>query len=307
MNRLWAITCLFNPAGYEVRNKNYRVFRQKLPLPLVTVELAFDEPFALGQDDAEILIQIRGGDRMWQKERLLNLALSALPNDCDQVMWIDADILAPDPKWVEEISAALDRVPVLQAFESVNMRGPNDEIVVRNVSTLSALQHFGNPETVLASTLDRSKGAPCSGHAWAARRDVLASHGFYDGCIVGGGDSAFLCAATGNFEKVMAMHRMGPMQRRRYLAWAEAIHRDIAGNCGVLRFHIDHLWHGSIENRRGAERHIGLSEIGFDPYRDVSLNDDKVWQWASDRPDLHRYVGDYFYRRKEDEAGMALR
>ena len=44
---LWAITCYFNPVGYRRRLENYRMFRQRLKVPLVAVELSFDEKFQL--------------------------------------------------------------------------------------------------------------------------------------------------------------------------------------------------------------------------------------------------------------------
>ncbi|MBC8065865.1 MAG: hypothetical protein H7Y17_13615 [Chlorobia bacterium] len=303
-SRLWAITCLFNPAGYRVREENYRVFRKHLDLPLVTVELAFDGPFTLSEPDADILIQISGGDRLWQKERLLNLALQALPDECDQVLWIDADIVPCDPAWTSEIGLALERASVVQAFGMVNMLGPSGETMLRSMSTMLALSQIGESELILSATLDRSKGAPCSGHAWAARREVVQEHGFYDGCIVGGGDTAFLCAATGDFEKVIQMHQMGEAQQKRYLDWATKIHRKVTQGVGVLDCEIDHLWHGTLENRKGKLRHIELSHIGFDPYVDVTLDENGVWRWASDRPELHGHVRNYFLARREDEAGI---
>ena len=85
MDDVWAITCYFNPVGYRSRLANYRVFRRHLSVPLVTVELAYDAEFHLDRDDAEIMIQVRGGDVLWQKERLLNIALAALPRACRTV------------------------------------------------------------------------------------------------------------------------------------------------------------------------------------------------------------------------------
>ena len=97
----WAITSYFNPAGYGSRRANYRHFRKHLGVPLVAVELSFDGNFELTEGDAEILIQLTGGDVMWQKERLLNLALEALPPECDKVMSIDCDVIFTDPDWCE--------------------------------------------------------------------------------------------------------------------------------------------------------------------------------------------------------------
>ena len=68
---LWAITSYFNPGGYRRRLANYRVFRERLNVPLVAIELAFGPEFELREGDAEILMQLRDGDILWQKERLL--------------------------------------------------------------------------------------------------------------------------------------------------------------------------------------------------------------------------------------------
>ena len=82
---VWAIASFYNPVGYRRRLENYRVFRARLTVPLVTVELALGRDFALGAGDADILVQLRGGDVMWQKERLLNVALGAVPADCRKI------------------------------------------------------------------------------------------------------------------------------------------------------------------------------------------------------------------------------
>lgn len=84
---LWAITSYFNPIRYRRRLANFKRFRENLRVPLVAVELAYGPEFELQKGDAEILIQLRGGAVLWQKERLLNLAMQALPDHCQKVAW----------------------------------------------------------------------------------------------------------------------------------------------------------------------------------------------------------------------------
>jgi len=55
---LWAITCYFNPVGYRRRLQNYRTFRQRLKVPLVTVELSFGQEFQLSSGDADVVVQL---------------------------------------------------------------------------------------------------------------------------------------------------------------------------------------------------------------------------------------------------------
>ena len=75
----WAITTYYpfdDPPGQRRRLQVYREFRRRLRLPLVTVELSLNG-FHLSPDDAEVLVQIPDGALLWQKERLLNVALSS--------------------------------------------------------------------------------------------------------------------------------------------------------------------------------------------------------------------------------------
>src|SRR5688500_17208469 len=104
---LWAITCYFNPVGYRRRLENYRTFRQRLKVPLVTVELSLDERFQLASGDADILVQLQNPSILWQKERLLNVALESLPDGCDKVAWLDCDIVFESYDWAERASRAL--------------------------------------------------------------------------------------------------------------------------------------------------------------------------------------------------------
>lgn len=301
VSRLWAITCLFNPIGFAIRTTNFKLFRHHLPMPLLAVELAFDQPFALEVSDADILVQVTGGSALWQKERLLNIGVNALPPECDQVVWIDADMIVRDPDWPQAVSRALESWPVVQPYSTVHHLDPTGSRIHPNRSTVSALSAGQSFNALFSTSLHRGAEAVSSGHIWAARREVLGPHGLYDACIVGGGDSAFLCAAFGKFDQVVAAHCMGPEQADRYVAWAERLYSDVHANIGVLPSEAEHLWHGELKNRRGRERHVALRSIGFDPFTDIALSTSCTWRWASDRPELHDFVREYFRSRSEDD------
>ena len=78
---LWVITCFFNPEGYQSRLDNYHIFRQLLDrsgIGCLTVECVFgDRPFVLPEAGT---LQVRSHAVLWQKERLLNLAITRLPS-----------------------------------------------------------------------------------------------------------------------------------------------------------------------------------------------------------------------------------
>ena len=116
---LWAITAYFNPARYRQRRHNYREFRRRLSAPLLTVELGYDGRFELGNRDADVLIRVEGWDVMWQKERLLNIGLRALPSECRYVAWLDCDVVFERSDWTEATCRTQDDCPVVHLFGEV--------------------------------------------------------------------------------------------------------------------------------------------------------------------------------------------
>ena len=109
---LWAVTCLFGDVINGRRLANYRVFRDALQVPLIAVELAFNGRTQLKRDDADVVISLTGGDVMWQKERLLNLALAHLPDACRYVAWLDSDVILRREDWPLATCRLLDEFPV---------------------------------------------------------------------------------------------------------------------------------------------------------------------------------------------------
>lgn len=309
--RLWAITSYFNPLGYKRRLANYRTFRHALQVPLATIELSFGGGFALDAGDAEILLQRSHGALLWQKERLLNVLMQSLPAECEYVAWLDCDLLFERADWPERTAAALDRVALVQLFQQRHHLPSRSDL--QDASAAGALfsqQSSGRLLDAGSSAADLLKGisptAPAGGYpslgmAWAARRSLLLRHGMYDACIVGGGDAALVFAALGRTDLLMDLHQMNERQCASYAAWAAPFHRDVgAAAVSALAGDVFHLWHGATGNRRHGARHEGLRPFSFDPDTDIALSEDGCWRWASDKPEMHRYVADFFMARKED-------
>lgn len=124
---LWAITTYFNPFRRKRRRANYDVFRSRLPMSvrLVTVEHAHDGEFELGDTDADLLVRVSGGDVMWQKERLLNIALQHVPASCQAVAWLDCDIVLSPEDWPARAVAALANHALVQPFSDAYWLGPD--------------------------------------------------------------------------------------------------------------------------------------------------------------------------------------
>lgn len=301
---LWAITSFFNPAGSRRRLDNYRRFRAALPVPLATIELGFGGEWHLASRDAELYLPIGDGDVLWQKERLLNVLLPRLPAECRYVAWLDADILLGDRGWPQRAAEALERVPLVQLFSALHYLDPEGsqrEGGGMKVSSVVAEVQAGRaPAAVLERVIDRSGGAPAGGMAWAARRELLERHGLFDANVIGGGDTAFACAAFGVMQVAARLHRMNPKQTARYAAWANPFQHDVAGQVGLVEGEIQHLWHGELAARNTAGRHVALAAHDFDPDVDLVLGSQGAWRWASAKPALHALLRGYFEARGDN-------
>jgi hypothetical protein len=309
---LWSITSYFNPRRYSTKRANYRLFRQHLATPLLTVELSFDSEFELRSDDADRVVQLRGGDVMWQKERLLNVALDVLPKDCDAVAWLDADVVFAEPDWETAARVALEHHAMVQPFSHL-LNLPRDaplssveRLTPQRVAIAHWLKESGMPAEALVEPGSAQRLAIVPGRAWVARRELLARHGWYDAFVIGGGDKLMVMAALGHALRATAAYSMNPRQEAHYLAWALPFHADIRGQIGCVAGRLVHLWHGDFNNRLYSARYRDFSEFDFDPNADIRLDENRCWCWNSAKPTMHEYVAEYFGRRDEDGEGPSL-
>ena len=309
---LWAITSYFNPCGYKARLANYRLFREHLNVPLVTVEAALGGRFELGLEDAEILVQQHARDVLWQKERLLNLALEYLPPECSDVAWLDCDVVFDSDDWPERTSAALGRYSLVQLYSercNLDREARTDlpawhriEQVCQSVGAkLSA--GAAAPEDLFESE-SQLRLRTTVGLAWAARRATLDAHGLYDACILGGGDRAILCAALGEFDHGVRAAHMNARQAEHYRHWATGFFPTMRGRVGSIEGRIYHFWHGDLKHRRYSERNRMLAQFDFDPFTDIAVDREGCWRWNTAKPAMQDYVRQYFASRRED--GLAL-
>lgn len=303
---LWAITCYYNPIGYRRRLENYRVFRRKLGVPLITVELAIQTDFQLQPEDADVLVQLRGDHVIWQTERLFNVALQSLPRYCHKVAWIDCDVVFGRADWAARASDLLDQRALVQLFSHIYdlpASAAPDDLAQSVFSAYSfayvhergpAIQQEGSP------VVRRGRGPGAPGGAWAGRREILEKHGLYDAVILGGGDTAATYAAVGLFDAVLNNWPANPRQQQHYLDWAVPFFQTVNGNIGCVEGNLYHLWHGELSKRYYMKRHQDLKPFYYDPYSDIAVADNGSWRWNTNKPAMHQYVRGYFESREED-------
>jgi hypothetical protein len=302
---IWAITSYFNPVRFKRRLSNYRAFRSQLGIPLVAVELSFDGQFELTKDDADILVQVSGGAVLWQKERLLNIALKSVPPDVENVAFLDCDVVFDRKDWAEDAEARLDeRYNIIQLFSEAlylnKESAPNSFSAIDAEFSAPGIVRLGDPSVlsrgIIVSGEQRLLYQP--GLAWAAKRAILDDHSFYDAGIVGGGDNLMAASIYGHFERVTDRHGHNPRRKQHYLEWAVPFNRRIAGRIGCLSGTIYHLWHGELNDRNYRTRQKLLEN--FDPYSDIRIGSNGAWQWTKPVTEFEQQLRTHFLSRRED-------
>ncbi|MEI7998364.1 MAG: hypothetical protein WCH62_02525 [Candidatus Omnitrophota bacterium] len=303
----WGITTFYNPQGYRNKYDLYRRFREsskRQGLCLIAVELSFgNKPFELKEDDAEIVLRIRGIDEniMWQKERLLNFAFEHLPKECHKFAWIDCDIIFKNENWVKETIDLLDQYPVVQPF-SISFRLPRNVQDIqqariselpyeRRVSMAFSWAHLRMEQMLI------EQGH--TGFAWAARRSVFEGVGFYDKMIVGGGDTVLSCGFKG--EEINKFTSILPEKVvQSQTSWIRSIFPRVEGRVYYVPGVLIHLWHGESRRRKTSERLKLLSKYDFDPNKDIIKGSNHCWQWVGGKGPFYKAVRKYFWSRNEE-------
>jgi hypothetical protein len=314
---LLALTAYYNPLGGERRRRNYRTFRRLLGVPLVTVEWAPDGRFELGPEDAELLIQVEGGDLLWQKERLLNIGLAHLRRErlARDVAVIDADVVFASEGWVRNVRQALEANPIVQCFEQVDYlpesmpHAPSLADLLRLRPEHSARSRacvIGQGETAVDGDQHTSRGwigprKPGRGQpgmAFAVRLPDYPSFELYEGNIVGGADSVLLAACAGVLQRFHRERGYSPGHQADIDRWAQRHIRAAAG-IGWADNRVLHLWHGPIASRQYAQRVDILASRKYDPARDLDRTGAAI-RLRGHAADLRHAVAQYL--RSRDDA-----
>jgi hypothetical protein len=296
---LCIISCFFNPCRYRSRVRNFEAFAASLSRsPGVhwrSIECAFgDSDFMLQLSDH--ILRVRSKSVLWQKERLLNRLIVSLPDVFQKVAWVDADVLFSSPSWIVDASDALDDYPVVQLFTYLQQR--DDRLGGDGMDTLEsyASLYQRDPDRALGPTYFHHGH---TGVAWAGRRDWLERYGLYDSCLSGTGDHLMAHAFVGDWQPGCLGIGQGPAYLH-FVQWCERVYPSLRARLGVVPSQATSLWHGPLSARDYYGAVCSMRNLGFDPQTDLQLNEDGCWEWSSDKPKLHRWTHEYFFRRRED-------
>lgn len=311
---LYALTCYYNPLHGDLRLRNYQTFRRHLGIPLIAVEWSAHGHFELREEDADHLIQVSGGDLLWQKERLLNIGLEkARELDVDKIAVLDADIVFENPSWYEAVTQGLEKNVFVQCFQSIRYLRAYDYTTLSHQAlcdspvehAIEGLFKFLEKGQSLYDEASRGllsvaavklRGNPGLGTAINLKKVPDWRH--YEGNIVGGGDLAMVAAINHQTDELFDMVPHTPEQQRHLLSWAQAVNVDSI-SIGSVKEQVMHLWHGEIKDRQYRQRFSVLTQHGYDPVVHVDFEIPGALHFTPKGKTLQQAVEAYIRSRKD--------
>lgn len=303
-NELWGIVSYFNPEKCKSKYQNFKKFREsnkKQGLKLIVVECVFgNNSFEIKKEDTDIVVQVKSNSIMWQKERLLNIALKHLPMECKYVAWLDGDIVFLNDNWITETIDLLGTYKVVHLFDTVVRLKKDQKFTHINDFEFgedNGKKKFGY---IYAHKTQKSLEQINPGFAWAIRRDIIEQTGFYDRMIMGSGDTVMIHAM--NSTAIFREDSYSKLLVADIQKWVHEFYNLIQGDVYYVNGILLHLYHGDIKNRLYRQRYKLIEDLEFDPSVDLVLNQDAVWEWHPSRHNLFtQQMKKYFAVRDEDD------
>lgn len=301
---LWIISCYFNPSQYKSRQHNFDLFYKSIlssGINHLIVECVFgNNNFYI--NPGENIIQVYSKSVLWQKERLLNIAIKSLPPQCKKVVWVDCDILFTNPRWAIEASVMLNTYKVIQPFSDAIWLPENHlSYIGQGILYSSFAKIFkDNP---LAGTDSHFKYHGHTGFAWGAQINALKEYGLYEGCVSGVADHYMAHAFVGDWDSncVKRYFRDNVDYYNHYKSWSENIYQKIKSKISYVPGTILHLWHGNLNNRQYYEVESKLNTFRYNPSVDLQLHgQNKAIEWSKHNKKLVSLSKQYFFSRNED-------
>lgn len=282
---------IFNPCKSKRLIMNYFYTRNAMELqgyPTFTLELVLHEEPEI--QPSSNVFHVKGTSVMFHKERLCRILETKIPKNYKKLMFCDADLVFKNPNYYQEISNLLNNYDIVHPFTDCVWMDLTyrEQLMTRKSSVLATGKMWDY------------KYHP--GFAWAFRRDWYNNVGFFDYAISGSGDT-LSCAAWTKKEFPQRFQSLPQALKRKYNNYRKLI-ADYPPRVTYATGTVEHLWHGTRENRQYSERHTVLSNVN-DVLDLITENCDGVFEF---RPQVYnqynRFFIGYFTNRKDDDLSV---
>jgi hypothetical protein len=303
---LHVVSVYANPIRWSRRLQLHKEFEQHMldsGVKLTVVECAYGErPYELHNEHVDY-VRVRSNSLVWNKENLMNIGVTRLPEDAKYILFCDADVEFRKPNWAAETVHALQHYSVIQPWSDAYDLGPNGEHLVAHKSFLR-IWYEGHPVAKKGPNWWKWEGGPYEfghpGYAWAFTRQALESvGGLIEIGALGAGDHHMALALIG--ESKWSLPSFVHNNYADAIArWERHAVKHINMRLGFLPGTIEHMWHGKKADRKYVDRWKILESNNYDPIVDIKKNTYGVVELVGNKPKLQHQIDQYFRQRNED-------
>jgi hypothetical protein len=275
---------IFNYTGASriIMNYLYTIEKMKIAgIPIFTIELVITGFKPTIQD----AFHVYGSSYLFQKENLLRILETKIPEKYTKLLFLDADIIFENPDWYNMLSVILDTHDISHCFETAKWL---DITYKKFKQTAESYIKADEKDCIL---WNNSTVLYHSGFGWAFTREWYNKAGFIDQAVIGSGDLLFCYGLYGKRykgEQNLSFYETSIQK------WYETI-----GNPKItfLPVTIYHLFHGELNKRQYASRNDIVN--GVKDINDIlSKNQDGVFELTNE--EYNKQLYEYFKDRKDD-------
>lgn len=302
---LTIIIAHFDFSNSKIRNEGLKKCIESIngSIPIVLIRFVdFDRRTNFKRSNITC-IDVEEAGILWQRERFWNIALNYVPDNCENVAWIDSDICFTNDEWIEKLAIKLTYKNLVHLFDFVVDRDLNFTFESNNeLSRKSVLSVFNGSNSQRSDYFGKSGISlnwGCSpGFAWAAKTNIMKKCLFPDFLILGSGDKALLSAAMSLQETYVKALKLNSHMTDKYLSWASLFSKEINGEIGYLENTINHIVQGQYENRQYSNRYTLIMDESFEFDKFLKRSTSDTWIWKHNNKFKDR-VHEYFQKRED--------
>lgn len=253
-------------------------------IPVFAIECLFpNQTPSIGFDDIRI---VHSTSYFFYKEALLRILEKSVPSQYTKFLFLDADLYYNEPNWYDMIESALDTHEVVQPYKTLNYL----DLTYKNVL---------HSRPSYASVPSSSKNESAIGMAWAMTRSYYNRCGFYDECLLGNGDTVSAIHFTNrSFEGCDDI--LLNIHKETHALYSKKPKPNSVGYCDLV---INHLYHGSLKNRKYWDRNFLFNEVDGDISHLMTTNEYGLFEWKTPEIKLkwNKIIFRYFSERDDDD------
>ena len=264
---------LFNPTKSKRIIMNYlytKNIMEKQGIPTFTLELVFNGNTPEFADDKNVF-HVHSESIMFHKERLYRILETKIPTIYTKLLFCDADVIFKKKDWYSNLSKLLDAHDVVHPFSEAIWKDLTytQDLVKRKSSLLAP----GKPGDIWDHMYH-------PGFAWGFRRDWYNKVGFFDWAITGSGDTLSCASWTRRTFTPTSSSYPRKSMKTKYELYQTLVNNNFP-RITYMEGLVEHLWHGSRENRKYADRHNILNNVE-DIDEMIQINEDGVFEFKQE-------------------------